>query len=109
MIAMLSNGIDIPYAGLYVQDISSEARKELGLPKGAYISNIDMGSPAMKNGIQKGDIIVRIGEKEITNATDYMNVIRGYAVGRNVTISILRYSAEEYKEMQFTVELVAAK
>ena len=105
MITKLSNGADILYAGLYVQDISSEARVELGLVKGAYISDIDMNSPAMKKGIQKGDIIVRIGDKEINSAADYMNAIRGYSANQEITITVLRSAKEEYKEMEFTVEL----
>lgn len=107
MITKLSNGIDIPYAGLYVQDISMDARMELGLPQGAYISDIDMNSPAMENGIQKGDIIIRVGEKEIRSAVDYMNAIRGHSVNRDVSITVLRFTQEEYEEMEFSVGLKA--
>lgn len=107
MITKLSNGIDIPYAGLYVQDISADARMELGLPQGAYISDMDMNSPAMENGIQKGDIIIRVGEKEIRSAVDYMNAIRGHSVNRDVTITVLRFTQEEYEEMEFSVGLEA--
>lgn len=107
MITKLSNGSDVPYAGLYVQDISADARLELGLPKGAYISNMDMNSPAMKKGIQKGDILIRVGDKEINTAADYMNAIRGYLANREITITVLRSTQEEYEEMEFVVELQA--
>ena len=107
MITKLSNGADIPYAGLYVQDISSDARMELGLPKGAYISDIDMNSPAMKKGIQKGDILIRVGDKEINSAADYMNAIRGYSANWEITITVLRSTQEEYEEMEFVVALQA--
>lgn len=107
MITKLSNNMGIPYAGIYVQDISLDARLELGLPQGAYISGIDMNSPAMENGIQKGDIIIRIEGKEIRNAADYMNTIRGYYTGRDVSIIVLRFTKEEYEEMEFTVGLEA--
>lgn len=105
MITKLSNGIDIPYAGIYVQDISSETRKELGIPQGAYILDIDMDSPAMEKGIQKGDIVIRVGEKDILGASDYMNAIRGFTKDTEVVISVLRYTKETYEEMQFTITL----
>lgn len=105
MITKLSNGIDIPYAGIYVQDISGETRKELGIPQGAYILDIDMDSPAMEKGIQKGDIVIRVGEKEILGASDYMNAIRGYSKDTDVVISVLRYTKETYEEMQFIITL----
>lgn len=105
MIAKLSNGVDVPYAGIHAQNISGEKRKELGIPQGAYILDIDMDSPAMEKGIQKGDIIIRVGEKEIRSVADYMNAIRGYAAGRDVMISVLRYTQEAYEEMEFVVGL----
>lgn len=107
MITKLSNGADVLYAGLYVQDISSDARLELGLPKGAYISDIDMNSPAMKKGIQKGDIMIRVGDKEINTAADYMNAIRGYSANQEISITVLRSAQDEYEEMEFVVELTA--
>ena len=70
MITKLSNGEDIPYLGIYTQDITSQARLEMGLPQGAYIFDIDMDSPAMLNGMQKGDIIVQVGTHEIRNAAE---------------------------------------
>ena len=62
-------------------------------------------SPAMKKGIQKGDIIIRVGDKEINSAADYMNAIRGYSVSQEIAITVLRSAKEAYEEMEFVVEL----
>ncbi len=70
MITKLSNGEDIPYLGIYTQDITSQVKIEMGLPQGAYIFDIDMDSPAMLNGMQKGDIIVQVGAQEIRSPSD---------------------------------------
>lgn len=104
MITKLSNAADIPYIGIYAQDITSNERTELGLPQGAYISDIDMDSPAMVNGIQKGDILVQIGSTEIHNAADYMNALRNCPVNQDVDITILRASMDDYEPMEFTVQ-----
>lgn len=104
MITKLSNGEDIPYLGIYMQDITSQARIEMGLPQGAYIFDIDMDSPAMLNGMQKGDIIVQVGTHEIRNAADYMNALRDAVIDRNLSVVIQRASVSSYEEMTFTVQ-----
>ena len=104
MIGMLSNAQDSPYLGMYVKDISVQAKLELDIPQGAYISDIEMDSPAMMNGIQKGDILVKVGTQIINNARDYMNALRGVAITEPLDIVILRAGVEDYERMQFTVQ-----
>jgi serine protease Do len=103
MITRLSNAEAIPYLGLYVQDISKQARKELSLPEGVYIYDMAKDSPAIPNGIQKGDIIMRIGSFDIDSATDYMNALRNVSLDKNIKIVIQRASVNDYQEMEFTV------
>ena len=104
MITKLSNAEDVPYIGIYAQDIASNVRTQQGLPQGAYVSDIDMDSPAMINGIQKGDIIVQVGSTQIHSATDYMNAVRGCTIEHDVEITILRASKDDYEQMMFTVQ-----
>ncbi len=103
LITKLSNGNLPAYVGIYVQDISTQVRSEQNLPQGAYISNIDMDSPAMLKGIQKGDIISQVDEKEISTASDYMNAIRSCEVGDEITITVLRASKDSYEQMKFVM------
>lgn len=104
MITKLSNGEDLPYLGIYAQDITAQVRTELGLPQGAYIFDIDMDSPAMLNGMQKGDIIVQIGTQEIRSASDYMNALRNAEIDKNLRIVVQRASVDSYEEMTFNVQ-----
>lgn len=106
MITKLSNGEDIPYLGIYTQDITSQVKIEMGLPQGAYIFDIDMDSPAMLNGMQKGDIIVQVGAHEIRSPSDYMNALRAAVIDRNLKIIVQRASGDSYEEMTFTVQPV---
>lgn len=103
-IAKLSNGEPIPYLGIYAQDIDARIRNEQGLPQGAYIFDIDMDSPAMLKGIQKGDILVRVGVQEIRSAADYMNALRNAPTDRSITIVVQRASMNAYEEMQFAIQ-----
>lgn len=105
LITKLSNGEAINYLGIYVQDISEQTRKETGLPQGAFIVDIDMDSPAMLKGIQKGDILVRVGSQEIRSAADYMNVLRNAPAETGINIVVQRASVNAFEEMHFVVQL----
>ncbi len=104
LIAKLSNGERIPYLGIYAQDISAQVRTEMGLPQGAYIVDIDMDSPAMRKGLQKGDIVVRVGLQDIKSAADYMNVLRNVQAESSINIVVQRAGVEAYEEMHFVVQ-----
>ncbi|MDE7185813.1 MAG: S1C family serine protease [Lachnospiraceae bacterium] len=106
LITKLSNGEDIPYIGIYVQDISEQMGRELGILPGVYIVDIDMDSPAMLKGIQKGDILVRAGTQQINSAADYMNVLRNVHVENSIDIVVRRASVNAYEEMHFMIQPV---
>lgn len=104
IITKLSNGEPIPYLGLYTQDVSSQIRSELGLPQGAYIFDIDMDSPAMLNGIQKGDILIQLDTQEIGSAAEYMNALRNASVEQSIKIVVYRANQDQYEQMEFMVQ-----
>ncbi len=104
LITKLSNGEHIPYLGIYAQDISAQIRTEMGLPQGAFIVDIDMDSPAMLKGIQKGDILVQVGSQEIKSAADYMNVLRNTKADSSINIVVRRESVNAYEEMHFVLQ-----
>lgn len=105
MISSLSNNKEIAHAGLYVKDVSAQIRATQDVPLGVFVSDVVMDSPAMKKGIQKGDILIGLGEKEIRSASDYTNAMREYVPGDETTIKVLRNSQKGYEEMVFSITL----
>lgn len=97
-----SNGTQMPYLGITAVDVSTEAQSQ-GIPSGAYITNIEKNSPLLLAGIQRGDIIVSIGDQEVGNMIHYSSALLNLEAGQSVEIGVLRLSQEEYKEMSFTV------
>lgn len=57
---------------------------------GAKVSSVEEDSPADKGGIEANDIIVSIGGKVITSASDATSEIQNYNVGDEVEIGIIR-------------------
>ena len=52
----LSNNQDIAYLGIKGVSVTNEALKS-GVPSGVYVTEVQIDSPAMKGGIQSGDVI----------------------------------------------------
>lgn len=106
-IEKLSNGEKMVYLGIHGAEPNSVISQEYGLPKGAYITRIDMDSPAMQAGLQNGDIIVRVGDTDVVSYTDFVNILMKAQVGQNLWLTVARQSQGkgEYQEMSVTVAL----
>lgn len=102
-IERISAGRSQAYLGIYGTNVTEEAREELNIPMGAYVTEIEIGSPAMQAGIQSGDIITRIGETEVVSYQDYVNQLGKANPEESMSIMIMRQGQQEYREMEITV------
>ena len=108
-IQKLSNGKEMAYFGVEVIDVTAEANLEKKVPFGAYVTKIQMDSPAMSSGIQSGDVIVQIGSEKIENTAQYVDALLTYQPGDEVDIAVMRQGKEEYRPMTMTVTLKQKK
>ena len=72
-----------------------------GHDKGAEIKSITKDSGAEKAGLKKGDVITKIGEKQIEDTDDVTKAIRAQKPGEKIAITYLR----DGKEQKVTAEL----
>ena len=72
---------------------------------GVKLTAVKEGGPAEKAGIRGGDIIVRLGDKEITNLYDYAYVLGEHKPGDIVEAVVIR----EGETLRFTVTLAKRK
>ena len=103
----MSNSQEAAYLGINGIDVTQEANVSLGVPLGAYITEIIMDSPAMKAGIQSGDIITGINDVPITSFSQYTEVLAGYKPEETVNVVIKRQGSEEYREI--TIPIILGK
>ena len=83
--------------GIFVQHLTPELSQAMGYPEnfqGALIAQVNQGSPAEIAGLKAGDIIVRINNTNITQATQVRTTISLLRVGSDVTIVINRHGRE---------------
>ena len=101
----MSNGQEAAYLGINGIDVTQEANKSLGVPLGAYVTEIIMDSPAMKAGIQSGDIIVGINDVAIASFSQYTDILGTHKPEETVNVVIKRQGNEEYREITLPIIL----
>lgn len=101
----LCNEKTTPHIGVYVTNVTTFAKQYYNIPSGAYITNIYMDSPAMNNGIHKGDVIVALNDAVITNVFEYENELSTFSPGDNVVVTIMRPSGDTYIEMDIKLTI----
>ena len=80
------------YIGLSMQTVNAQNAKanKLSVSQGAYVADVTSGSPAEEAGIQKGDIIVGIGDTQITSADGAILAVRSHSIGETVQVTVMR-------------------
>ncbi len=104
-IAKMSNNQYRAYLGIHGADVPLEAILESDVPRGAYIKEIEMDSPAMTAGIQSGDVIVQINDTEIVTYSELLNELYNSSPDDVVTITLMRQGIDSFQEMKVTVTL----
>lgn len=105
----LLNGKELAYLGISGVNVTPEASGDLGVPLGGFVTKVDMDSPAMLAGIQQGDVITNIDGRGISTFNEYTGIVMQLEPGTTVEMTVKRKSQEEYKEMNFTMEVQKAK
>lgn len=81
-----------PYLGIRYQSITPDIASIYGLPVdwGVYVAQLDRESPAAQAGLQRGDIITRIGDQTLDDNHPYINALFAYSPGQTIQLEIVR-------------------
>ena len=80
------------FLGVQIQDLSEQLSDYFKVKdgNGVLVSEVVDDSPAKKAGLKAGDIIVKIDEEDIEDASDLTITIRGYEPETKVSVSVIR-------------------
>ncbi len=109
IIELLSNGVSIPYIGIKGSTVTDAISKEYDIPKGVYVKEAVVDSPAMTAGLQTGDVIVAVNKEEVLSMDDYQQILLRLQKGDEVKITANRQNAQGYKKFTCTVEVGVLK
>lgn len=106
-IEKMSNGDKAAYMGICAVDVTEQIHKELDVPYGAYIRDVEMNSPAMEAGIQQGDVLTAFGNQKIYSYDDYVSVLMQKKPDDTVKLTLMRTAQGQYREMEISITLKA--
>ncbi len=78
--------------GMKVEKLGSAARKRLKIENGVEVAEVDEFGPASEAGVQKGDVITMIDNREIETVEDFEDIAAGLKAGKSVALLVQRRS-----------------
>lgn len=77
-----------PYLGVTIFDKPTAARYgyQLNIDKGVYVFQVALDAPAGRAGLQRGDVILSIDDKEVNSVSEIRNDIAARKVGDKVKV-----------------------
>jgi serine protease Do len=91
-----------PFLGVSYSLMSQDVAVMNNLPQGAYVQDVQQGSPADTAGLQAGDVIVKVDGKQINESNTLADVIAKDKIGQTITLTV--YRDNNTQDMQATLE-----
>lgn len=85
------------YLGVQIADINQELVEEKKLPntKGVYVASVVENRGADKAGVKEGDVILKIGNKEVNSSAELQEEVGRRRPGDKVTVTIRQKNGSE--------------
>jgi len=76
--------IQHPTLGINTRSVSDS------IASGALVANVKAGSPALKGGVLENDVIVKVGDRSVADAYEYVVAVRLLNIGQPATVEVVR-------------------
>ena len=73
-----------PTLGLTARSVSND------LASGAQVANVKAGGPAEKGGLLENDVVVKVGNRTVADADEFVVAVRGLTIGQPAPIEVVR-------------------
>lgn len=85
------------YLGVQISDVSQELKEKNNLPnlKGVFIGSVTEGGSAEKAGLKEGDVILKVGSKEVNSSASLQEEIGKGRPGDKVILTVRRKNGNE--------------
>ena len=84
------------WLGVRIQEVTDEIAQSLGLEKtfGALVQGLTPDSPALKDGVKEGDIIIRFNGEEVESVQTLPKLVAEAVIGQSTEVVVWRNESE---------------
>ncbi len=95
------------YLGIIPQTVTADVSEVYDMPKGVFVSQVEPGTPAEDAGLCRGDIIKKMGSKNVSTADELRENLQYYEAGETIDLVVMRMNQTEgiYEEITIQVKL----
>lgn len=97
-----------PSMGISVQTVTQQQAEYYGIVVGAYVKTVSTGSCAEKAGIKVNDVIIKLGDTDVTSADTLKQAKKAYKAGDTTTVVVNRDGEELSLTITFDEEGVTS-
>ena len=90
-----------PLLGVTVSTVTSAAAQYYRMVEGAYVNTVASGSAAEKAGIKVGDIIIKLGNTDVTSTETLKAAMKAFKAGSTTSIVVNRQGQEQTLSITF--------
>ncbi len=76
--------IQHPTLGVSTRSVSNS------IAAGAQVANVKAGSPAQRGGVLENDVIVKVGNRKVADADEFVVAVRQLTIGQDAPIEVVR-------------------
>ena len=73
-----------PTLGISTRSVSN------AIASGAQVANVKAGGPPQKAGILENDVIVKVGNRKVADADEFVVAVRQLTIGQDAPIEVVR-------------------
>jgi serine protease Do len=89
--------------GFHVEDVNSQLLREYGINpdvQGVVVTNIDSRSEAFSAGLRPGDVITRVGRKNVGSTSEFFDLLDAEARGNTVLFLVKRKDVSRFLTLE---------
>ena len=100
----ISSNMDNKIIGISGDPVTPVYQQHFGLPEGLFITYVEEGTSAHRQGIREGDVLISLGDRKITDENQIQTFLEGCAIGDTFHALVYRHDTNRQITVELTVE-----